>query len=197
VNPPGSIIVYVCCAEGSELSDARIRRCAGLYVESGGLGPSGSRKFASKDTPRIYRPDGGKPRFEPGTGIHFSVSHSGGYWICAVSTREVGADIQKKTADYQRKIAERFHPDEYRHLTDNGFADFFGVWAAKESYVKFTGQGIGEGFGEFSVVENGRIAGKVNGASLIPISFHDDGYCLYVCSADDNFMACKPYCHLL
>ena len=36
-----------------------------------------------------------KPRFQNAESIHFSISHSGEWWSCAVSTEEVGLDIQR------------------------------------------------------------------------------------------------------
>ena len=102
--------------------------------------------------------------------------------MCAVSRQEIGVDIQKQTREYRRGIAKRFfHPDEYKYLKKNNFKDFFPVWTAKESYVKYTGRGVAEGFSTFSVVSFGRIAQSVNGAQIRFLSFDPD-YCLYLCA---------------
>ena len=37
-----------------------------------------------------------KPWFQNAESIHFSISHSGAWWSCAVSTEEIGLDIQQE-----------------------------------------------------------------------------------------------------
>lgn len=115
----------------------------------------------------ICRNQYGKPYLADMPGIHFSISHSGIYWGCAVADQPVGLDLQlrgkKNGTDNERhsgRIAERFfHSDEKRYLLNGG--DFYGVWAAKESYVKYTGRGIGEGFEKFAVADGEMILDRV------------------------------------
>ena len=158
-------------------SDERICRCAKLFLcreadKSGGSLPSLS----------VIRREGEKPRFLADIRLHFSVSHSGGFWVCAVSRQEVGIDLEKKKNDYNRGIAKRyFHASEHKYLEDNGFDNFFLIWTAKESYVKFIGCGIGGGFSDFSVVKDGCIDCRVNGAELRFLPF-DPQYSLCVCA---------------
>ena len=172
------IIIYV--LRGGEhadrkLSDERILCCAALFIESGGI--------CCEALPSIKRRGGKKPCFEKDIGIYFSVSHSGDYWACAVSKQEIGIDIQKQTGKYSRGIAKRFfHSDEHKYLEANDFNDFFKIWTAKESYVKFTGQGI-KGFTDFSVVTDGHISEDINGVHIHFINFDPD-YCLCVCAAE-------------
>lgn len=164
-------------------SDERIRRCASLFVESERKKSSELSGLWQKDLPAIKRPKDQKPCFETDIGLHFSVSHSGAYWVCAFSEQKVGIDIQRKTNNYQRGIAKRFfHFDEQEYLEKNNFTDFFQIWTAKESYVKYTGQGILEGFSDFSVVAGGRISEQINGVRIRFLSFDPD-YCLCLCAA--------------
>ena len=112
----------------------------------------------------------GKPRFVECPDLHFSISHSGSCWCCAFSTSPIGLDIQAhgfgKGALPQEAEGERlrlrmqrifdrfFHPYERLWLENGG--DFFAVWAAKESYVKYTGEGMHRSFDSFAVAdENG------------------------------------------
>ena len=116
----------------------------------------------------------GKPCFEEYPGIHFSISHSGPFWCCAFGDAPVGLDIQahalgkatlsedtgdadgtERLRQRMRRISGRFfHPSE-RAWLDNG-GDFFAIWTAKESYVKFTGEGMHRSFESFAVAdENG------------------------------------------
>ena len=177
MNPLAKIQVYIFPGidqhEGGS-SVERIRRCASLFVSSeGGMNPQ---------IPNISRKDFEKPCFTKDIGLHFSVSHSGQCWVCAVSKQQLGIDIQKKCGGYQKDIAKRFfHPDEYLYLEQNEFNGFFDVWTAKESYVKYTGRGIDDDFAAFSVVEKGRISKCVNGARLhfLPI---DSNYCMCICA---------------
>ncbi|MCL2488126.1 MAG: 4'-phosphopantetheinyl transferase superfamily protein [Oscillospiraceae bacterium] len=158
-------------------SDGRIRRCVQLFIEK--------ENQPERVLPPILRGDGAKPRFKTDIGVLFSVSHSGKYWLCAVSEQETGADIQQvKSRVYNgQAIAKRFfHPGEHAYLETNGYHDFFKIWTAKESYVKYTGRGIGGGLSKFSVVSNGRIAESVNGVQIqfLPL---DPDYCLCLCAA--------------
>ena len=96
----------------------------------------------------------GKPYFTRGD-VKFSLSHSGDFWLCAFSSREVGLDLQvKKTCDYLGIAKRFFHPQEYEYITAWGKEGFFKIWTAKESYVKLTGQGIDQEFKHFSVLDH-------------------------------------------
>lgn len=80
--------------------------------------------------------------------LHFSLSHSGDYVLCAVSDREVGADIQKLQSIDFPKLASRFFAKvEYKALEEcDSEAEqqklFFRLWTKKEAYGKLTGQGV-------------------------------------------------------
>lgn len=141
--------------------------------------------------PPIRRQDGCKPRFErsPGTAddgitarVQFSVSHSGRYWACAVCTQAVGLDVQKIESRMRNDIASRFfHPDEADYTAKMGVEAFFDVWTAKESYVKYTGEGIGGRFSRFSVVADGRLRACVGGTELRFLAL-DPAYRMCLCA---------------
>ncbi len=96
----------------------------------------------------------GKPYAEELPEVRFSITHSGGYWLCAVGRQEVGLDLQEVRDRETEKIARRFfHPSATAWLRGRGRDAFFGLWAAKESYVKYTGEGITKGLDYFSVVD--------------------------------------------
>ena len=87
--------------------------------------------------------------------VYFSVSHSGGYWMCAVGDSELGLDIQADEPVKAEKLSRRFfHPEEVRFMEINGFEYFCQIWACKESYLKLTGAGLSEGMGHFSVINS-------------------------------------------
>ena len=95
----------------------------------------------------------GKPYIKELQDVHFSISHSGIWWCCAIAEAPVGLDIQENRTRNQEKLARRFfHPAEVCWMETHGFEQFCKLWTYKESYVKFTGKGLTEGMDYFSVV---------------------------------------------
>lgn len=90
----------------------------------------------------------GKPEFAD-LPLHFSISHSGDYVLCAVSDAPIGADIQQIRQNVDaRKLASRFFPKQERDEVF-GIADetarrerFFHLWTRREAYAKLTGEGL-------------------------------------------------------
>ena len=92
--------------------------------------------------------ENGKPYIN-GQDVCFNISHTNGVVVLAVSSQDVGVDVEKI---YPRKrmlaIAERFFSsDEYYTLerSHNLAKDFFTLWTLKESQVKKSGLGIAKG----------------------------------------------------
>lgn len=85
----------------------------------------------------------GKP-FLKGNELYFSLSHSGGRAMCALSDREIGCDCQK-ILPYKQKIAQKYFSQKEIELITNSHnadAEFTRIWSLKESLVKLTGEGI-------------------------------------------------------
>lgn len=99
--------------------------------------------------------ENGKPYLPEYPDFFFSLSHSGNYVICAVSDREIGADIQIKKAQSGLRLAKRFFHEKEQKLLSHCSTDgekretFYRLWVAKEAYIKLTGQGIKQGFKNF------------------------------------------------
>ncbi len=75
--------------------------------------------------------------------VHFSISHSKNYWICAVSKTNIGIDIQKKVNLNYLKISERFFSsNERQYVMKHGEDAFFQIWTRKEALAKYTGDGF-------------------------------------------------------
>ena len=133
--------------------------------------------------PQLMKTALGKPYFTEVEEVKFSLSHSGGYWVAAFGRAELGIDLQKHVECRREALARRyFHQDEYQWLQELDFAPFFALWAAKESYAKYTGEGLSS-FQCFTVVNDGGIAAKVNNASLRFMPFKE-GYTLCLCADD-------------
>lgn len=139
-------------------------------------------RFTGRDASRwtCVREEGKKPRFSQAPEVCFSVSHSGGYWACSFGHAPVGFDLQRWEPCRTAALARRFfHPGEAVWLEERGGseADFFFLWTAKESYLKYTGDGMVKGLDWFNV-----LAPLPGGAQLRHIS-GPDGYSLCLCAA--------------
>lgn len=104
----------------------------------------------------------GKPYLEQYPEVFFSLSHSGEYVICALSEKEVGADIQMipqyrpDRLKREQNILDRFFSEtEAKQVadigTEKGRRNFYRIWAAKEAFMKLTGKGLSRGLDTFFV----------------------------------------------
>ena len=125
----------------------------------------------------------GKPEFPAAPELCCSVSHSGSWWMCALGPAPLGLDLQRHQAGIDRARLSRrfFHPEEDRFLAARGYRDFFDLWSAKESWVKFTGRGFRDDPASFSVAAGGNFP-AVEGARLRLLPFSPD-YSLCLCAA--------------
>lgn len=150
----------------------RVLKCAGQFVL---LDFVCEKKLSVPDETSYCIAERGKPFFKDSP-IHFNVSHSGKYWVCAMSLVPVGIDIQEHIPGRNVKaIADRFFTTrEADFLFADGYEHFYDIWAAKESYVKLTGTGIADSFDKFSVV------GKLPGHGKMIML--DEAYSCCLCS---------------
>ena len=82
--------------------------------------------------------DMGKPFFE--NGPYFNVSHSGRYIVMAVSTKEIGVDIEENVEKNMSSLIRIFNETEAKMVKEH--ADFYYMWCAKESLIKCMGGSI-------------------------------------------------------
>lgn len=82
----------------------------------------------------------GKPVYR-NQDIHFSLSHSGSYVVCAVSDKNIGVDIEgiRRNAI---KVAKRFFTTAECEWIGSDVHRFSRIWTLKEAYAKLTGDGI-------------------------------------------------------
>lgn len=139
-----------------------------LYLYTG-------RRYTAGD---IIRRPNEKPYLTDGS-VQFSVTHSGGFWMVCMSPVPVGLDLQIHKHKYSPGVAGRyFHPTELALLdaakndgTDTSL--FFDLWCARESYAKYTGDGVAAMDKSYSTT-----------ASPVPLhklTFRQ-GYSLYLCT---------------
>ncbi len=100
----------------------------------------------------------GKPRLAGSRTVHFSLSHSGGEAVVAISdTLEVGADIEHMRPVEHIDLARRyFHPNERDAIERPAHSEdqrqvFFRTWTLKEAVVKSLGVGLSVELDSFEV----------------------------------------------
>ena len=134
----------------------------------------------------------GKPSL-PGSGFFFSKSDSGGRTAFALSDEgEIGLDLQKilPYKDRYDRLADRFFRPEERDFllsldTPERAEAFFRLWTVKESYLKFTGKGLGGGLASFGAdLSAGRIlSGKEEDPpALFRLLEGTEGFAMCVCA---------------
>jgi len=114
-----------------QLLGARMLLLAGLKAELGWetLPPMGQGRQ-------------GKPFFPGAEQVFFNISHSHSCVAAAIHTQEVGVDVELIREAYEPQVADRvFTPKEMRMIRQP--ADFYLLWAQKESYIKAVGKGLG------------------------------------------------------
>lgn len=90
----------------------------------------------------------GKPYLKDFPNVHFNISHSGKYAVCAVSDTPIGVDIQKIYGGYTPALFSRVCTEseiaQIEHSPDPS-AEFIRLWTQKEAVVKMYGSGISRG----------------------------------------------------
>ncbi len=124
----------------------------------------------------------GKPFLLGQNDIHFNISHSGKWVVCAVSDYPVGIDVEViKHTEFD--IAKRFFSkDEYKELQkqpdEQKQAYFYKLWTLKESYIKAVGKGLSIPLDSFTV--------SVENSSIIDSSETLVDYSLFHSALDEN-----------
>lgn len=85
--------------------------------------------------PPVERSGRGKPFFPDQPDKCFSLSHSGGYALCALSDGPVGADIERVRPLRERLLDDCLSEGE-KAAFDGAWPSFFRIWTLKESWVK-------------------------------------------------------------
>lgn len=103
-----------------------------------------------EELPELARTERGKPFFPKHPELHFNLSHSGGYALCALGDSPVGIDIQIIKPFNARLLDRVCSPEERRWLRERGDqdGDFAQIWAGKESLCKQWGTGLQFPLGE-------------------------------------------------
>jgi len=117
----------------SRQGDARVLLTHALY-----------QVYGLNALPAIARLPKGKPWFPSAAHIHFNLSHSGRYAVCAIGNREVGVDIEAVRPRGATLPQFSFNAEEYHKYLCNGgtWEAFYTIWTRKEAWCKYTGEGL-------------------------------------------------------
>ena len=132
----------------------------------------------------------GKPFFAQG-GVHFNLSHSGHYAVCAVSDKPVGVDIETVRVFSESLVRHVFDSGE-RAFAQGSDERFTQLWTIKESVMKFFGQGVGISPKKISIGFEPRVCVTTEGydcGGLRFCGFAGQDFALTVCSQSEEF--CK------
>lgn len=127
-----------------ETRAGRLLLCHALKEVYGLSLPKGEEGLALLER-MLSKGKNGKPYLHGYPEIHFNISHSGAYAVCAAAGVPVGIDVQIRQPVRGRRLLERtmnIREQEVIRSADDpemAFADF---WAQKESYLKWSGEGI-------------------------------------------------------
>jgi len=132
----------------------------------------------------------GKPHIANLSNIHFNISHSGNYVVCAVAPAELGIDVER-VRNVNLRIAERFFSqpeiDDLMALDeDKRMPYFITLWTIKESYLKAIGRGLTQHLNSFTICKKGesyRLTGNQEAETYGIETFQiSDDYAMAICS---------------
>jgi 4'-phosphopantetheinyl transferase len=99
----------------------------------------------------------GKPNLLGIPRVHFNLSHSGDWCVCAVSESPIGIDVEQLRQQELGWTDKWFDEDERNELLAatgiERLKRFYEIWTLKESYVKALGRGLSHGLNTFSVAK--------------------------------------------
>ncbi len=120
--------------------------------------------------------------------IHFNLSHSDKMVLCAISDKEVGADVEYIDHEIDLNIAKHyFYNSEYENIMNakNKPEEFFKYWVLKESYMKYTGLGMNLKLDSFEIIIKDSIMLKNDNENLKFNLFDIENYKIGIASHYD------------
>lgn len=102
------------------------------------------REETGEEMPEIAVTDRGKPYF-PGSGWHFSISHTKRHAFCVLSRRNVGLDAEETDRDIDLRLAEKILSPAEKARFDAAAhrrTALLRLWVLKEADAKRSGEGL-------------------------------------------------------
>ena len=166
------------------LSGGKLREPAGIMTGPGN--PEGDDPAAAAQGipgKNIKTGVHGKPYFAD-SGVFYNISHAGDYAVCAVSSKEVGVDIEKKRVFSDRLRNYICEPEEVEAVKSSLSAAALSdhealtrLWTIKESVMKYYGSGLAihpAGIKIHLRKEAGDFAHRVSGGGRICVSLDEE-----------------------
>lgn len=103
------------------------------------------KKEYNIDSFTIVKNEFGKPYIKNNT-LYFSVSHDKDICIIAVSSKEIGIDVEY--LNYNTSVINKYFFDTEKEImakSNNKKYDFTKIWVKKEAYLKMKGTGLNYG----------------------------------------------------
>jgi len=96
--------------------------------------------------PAIARGEQGKPFFPTLPHLHFNLSHTKGFSLCALSDSPVGVDIEVLRPRQEKLWRYCLNEEEYIafRASGGGWEEFYRLWTLKEAWCKYLGQPLGQ-----------------------------------------------------
>ena len=91
------------------------------------------------------RGEHGKPFFTLAPNIHYNISHSGIYVMCAFAPVPVGIDVQEhRPVKYEMVLRRTVSPERMQEIleAEDPAYEFYREWVLREAYIKWTGEGL-------------------------------------------------------
>ena len=157
--------------------------------------------FQNNLTPQnIKYGQNGKPEI---SGLNFNISHSKNFVICSVSENPVGCDIEKIRSIKSVFEKRFFTPNEVSYLDkfsgDEKLKQFCRLWTMKESYMKFTGEGMKLALNrfEFNIEDSVKVFRDGVSCSCFIKEYEILDYCISICSEENDFASNLEFIDLL
>lgn len=159
------------------------------------------RKYnLSFEVVEFYEDSFGKPKVTNYKDIHFNISHSGSWVVCAIDDMPIGIDVELiKPIDIG--VAKRFYSrEEYLKLMmlneEERMEYFYKLWTLKESYIKAIGHGLLKDISSCSFdIKTGLInlnSNNKHGKFYFKLERIDKQHFLSACARNEKFGSITP-----
>lgn len=116
-----------------------------------------------------------------------SLSHSGAWVLCSIGRCDNGVDVEIETADFEEISRYYFSPEEFSTLQAMPLScrkkAFLCYWTIKESYLKYTGEGLSKDLSEIDCAAILKGTETISGKNF----FLSDGSVVGICT-EKNYL---------